>query len=682
MLSELAGREVPAALAEAVFRETEGNPFFVEEVFRHFVEEGRMFDDTGAFRPDIEINELDVPESVRLVVGRRLERLGPEAHKALAAAAVVGRGFSFRLWEAVADIDAGALLDIVDEAEGARVIVPEEREGDAHYTFAHELIRQTLLSSLTIPRRQRLHLAVANAMELLESRAAEMRPSEIATHLLEAGVAADADRTIDALTRAADRAFEAAAFEDSARFVESALELLDPDEALRRVQLLERLGQTRRAGGDIEEALATFRSVIASYRELGEAEAAGRLCFDAGYLLTFLGRFQEAIVLNNEGIELLADRVVAERANLLAGSAAIMSIGGFPHLAEDRFVQAETIADQLGPAVQGRVAWLRCVNRQAAGDLVGSAEAGRRAADFLRTAGDLWTLADALAWWAFALVNIGHYEEAAARAEEAIDVATRTGHTTAAALATRPTVLWALRMFGDLEEYEAAARRDIELFERSPLFSQSYTWLGVATQLRGRMEESITHHDRACELELPSAYVMAWAYRALNRALAGAHDACRGQLAERIGELTDAKAVPTLGPYHARLAAAEAVAIVGEAHMAGDLYPIVCANLAEPVMERFWDGAVPSRLAGMLASTVGAWPEAEAHFEYALEAASTNILDAPQIRYWYGKMLADRGLAQDQPRANKLIVSALTEYERLGMPVHAAMARELLRVHA
>src|SRR5207302_1084609 len=111
-----------------------------------------------------------------LVVGRRLDRLGSEARKALAAGAVVGRGFSFSLLEAITDVDSGRLLDIVEDAEQARVIVPEEREGEIYYSFAHELIRQTLLASLSMLRRQRMHLAVADAMERLYKDTMLLRP--------------------------------------------------------------------------------------------------------------------------------------------------------------------------------------------------------------------------------------------------------------------------------------------------------------------------------------------------------------------------------------------------------------------------------------------------------------------------------------------------------------------------
>jgi predicted ATPase len=231
MLDALAGKGAPDAIVGAIFDETEGNPFFVEEVFRHLVEEGKVFDDAGEFRTDVEVDELDVPESVRLVVGRRLQRLGSEAQKVLAAGAVLGRAFAFTLLEQITDTDAGRLLDIVEEAEAARVIVAEERDGQVHYSFAHELIRQTLLSGLSLLRRQRLHLAVANAIEQTDASAATTRASEIAHHLLQAGAGADNERTLGYLEHTADRALEAAAFEEALRAIDDALSLVgDEDE--------------------------------------------------------------------------------------------------------------------------------------------------------------------------------------------------------------------------------------------------------------------------------------------------------------------------------------------------------------------------------------------------------------------------------------------------------------------
>ena len=99
MLEALSGQPPPAALAGVVYRETEGNPFFVEEVFQHLKEEGRIFDDAGRWRSDLDIDELQVPAGVRLVIGRRLERVSDDTRKALTVAAVIGRSFELgRCW--------------------------------------------------------------------------------------------------------------------------------------------------------------------------------------------------------------------------------------------------------------------------------------------------------------------------------------------------------------------------------------------------------------------------------------------------------------------------------------------------------------------------------------------------------------------------------------------------------
>ena len=61
MLRALSGHEPPQTLVDVVYSETEGNPFFVEEVFQHLAEEGRLFDAMGQWRSDLSIDELEVP---------------------------------------------------------------------------------------------------------------------------------------------------------------------------------------------------------------------------------------------------------------------------------------------------------------------------------------------------------------------------------------------------------------------------------------------------------------------------------------------------------------------------------------------------------------------------------------------------------------------------------------------
>src|SRR2546426_11301069 len=181
MLQALTGQPPPPALVKAIYRETEGNPFFVEEVFQHLSEQGRLLDAEGRWRSDLQVGELDVPEGVRLVISRRLERVSEECRTALTDAAVVGRDFSFELLQSLTQLGADCLLDAIDEAERANLIVAADdvpvvagdRALEARFRFAHDLIRQTLISGLSLPRRQRLHLRVADTMEQVYGKGAE-----------------------------------------------------------------------------------------------------------------------------------------------------------------------------------------------------------------------------------------------------------------------------------------------------------------------------------------------------------------------------------------------------------------------------------------------------------------------------------------------------------------------------
>jgi predicted ATPase len=101
MLNGLSQRQAPNSLVSLIFEESQGYPFFVEEVYRHLIEEGKVFDAAGQFRTDIKVDEIDIPDNVRLIISRRLERLDENEKRALAAAAAIGRSFSFQLLTAI-----------------------------------------------------------------------------------------------------------------------------------------------------------------------------------------------------------------------------------------------------------------------------------------------------------------------------------------------------------------------------------------------------------------------------------------------------------------------------------------------------------------------------------------------------------------------------------------------------
>jgi predicted ATPase len=68
MVEALAGQSAPEDLVRVIDSETEGNPFFVEEVYLHLAASGVLFDTQGRVRPDLKVDDVSVPDSIRLVV--------------------------------------------------------------------------------------------------------------------------------------------------------------------------------------------------------------------------------------------------------------------------------------------------------------------------------------------------------------------------------------------------------------------------------------------------------------------------------------------------------------------------------------------------------------------------------------------------------------------------------------
>jgi class 3 adenylate cyclase/tetratricopeptide (TPR) repeat protein len=309
MLAGLAGQEPPSRLVAVLYAEAEGNPFFTEEVFKHLAEEGRLFDADGVFRTDLSVDELDVPEGVRLVVGHRLRRLGEDGPKVLGSAAVIGRVFSFELLRVVEEMPEDPLLDLVEVAERVGLILSvDDGSHEDRFMFAHELIRQTVLGELSAPRRRRLHARTAEALERVYAADLGAQAAAIAHHLIEAGPAADPKRTFHYLAMAGEFAMESAAYEDALRHFERALSLKQLATPREMADLLFGLGQAQRSLGYWDQAMDSWREALDAYASLGEVEEEGRLCWELAWQMNWAARWAEAVEMAQRGLASLETR--------------------------------------------------------------------------------------------------------------------------------------------------------------------------------------------------------------------------------------------------------------------------------------------------------------------------------------------------------------------------------------
>ena len=231
----------PEGLAEAVHRETEGNPLFVGEIVRMLAEEGRL-----GRAPDAPDQPLGVTEGVKAVIGRRLARLSDPCRELLARASVIGVEIPIDLVVGLEGRPASQLMALFDEAVAAHVLM-EPRTSGGTWRFAHALIRDVLYASLPGSVRRDLHLRMARTLEA--QRTPEPPLAELAHHYVLAGPAAEPGIAIDYATRAAERATAVHAHEESARLYRLGLQASGLDDR-GRCTLLLRLGASASRAGD------------------------------------------------------------------------------------------------------------------------------------------------------------------------------------------------------------------------------------------------------------------------------------------------------------------------------------------------------------------------------------------------------------------------------------------------
>jgi len=309
-MEQAAGHEMTEegiALAHALHRETFGNPFFLGEVIRHLAQTGAIVQQAGRWVATVDVHNAELPVSVREVVDQRVGRLGEDATRMLAHAAVIGREFDLDVLTLVLDVDEGEVLDVLDAAADAALI---EEIGAGRYAFAHGLIEHSLYETLRATRRARAHRRVAEAIEALCGDDPGARVGELAYHWAAASAPQERDRATEYALLAGDRALADLAPGDALRWYRQALDVLEASgepASLARCRALTGLGEAERRTGD------------PAYRET--LLAAARLARDLGETDLLVS----AALANNRGMLSASGTVDAERVEML--EAAVDAIG-------------------------------------------------------------------------------------------------------------------------------------------------------------------------------------------------------------------------------------------------------------------------------------------------------------------------------------------------------------------
>ena len=352
-LERRAGQELDKSgedLAAALHRETEGNPFFVREIMRHLVEVGAILEQDGRWSSTRPIEEVGLPESVREVIGRRLNRLSDECGEVVSVGSVIGRDFDLAVLDRVTGVEQDALADLLDEAVRAGGVIDEVSNIMGRYSFSHALVRETLYEELSTNRRVRLHRRVGEALEDLFPTDPGPYLSELAHHFFEASIGGAEHKAIDYALKAGRRAIDQFAYEEAVVHFERALQLLESLPAADSLILCEALIACAEAHQFMAD-LSAARQYAVRAAEIARREAwperLARAALAYGGLWIDIGVVQEELVaLLREGIAGLPEE--HPLVPLLEGRLAMDLFSGDPAELEAHSLRAVELA-RRGP---------------------------------------------------------------------------------------------------------------------------------------------------------------------------------------------------------------------------------------------------------------------------------------------------------------------------------------------
>jgi DNA-binding CsgD family transcriptional regulator len=283
VMRAVGGVALPPELVATVHQQTEGNPLFVREVVRLLAEEGLLAQERLS---DLRGWDFRLPEGIREVIGRRLDRLSGNCNEVLTVASIVGREFGIGLLERVVQQPQEQLLKVLEEALVAQII-DELPSPAGHYRFSRALIRQTLAAEISTTQKVYLHARIAQALEELYGADAQAHAAELAYHFAEAEAVAGTEKLVHYSYLAGGRALAAYAYEEALAYFQRALtakeggstcsgELqYDPTQGATDAEtadLLFGLGRAQVATYQIPEALVSLGRAFEYYASAGDVE--------------------------------------------------------------------------------------------------------------------------------------------------------------------------------------------------------------------------------------------------------------------------------------------------------------------------------------------------------------------------------------------------------------------------
>jgi len=416
------GGPVSSELNELLYVQSEGNPFFAEELILCWLERGALAQKGDQWVAVAPLEHV-LPASIVGILRLRFAQLSTDVIDLLRVASIIGRTFELPLLAMVEGQEVEAVEEHLREAERAGLVRGDQ---SGLFTFNHDMIRACLYTEVSSSRRKRLHQTIGKVLEMRYNQASLKSTallSELAFHFMHSS---DQSRSVLYAEQAAEQALRSSAVKEAMNYYHIALKHLDPNDERRGKFMLD-LGKAALLAGDEGEAVNAYQGALECLAQSNEPDAAAQAAYNLGLVQWRLGNLDAARAAFEHALKLLRHRQSAEVVRVLIDLSTVLTI--YMHRQAEGMnyaQQALEVADCLGDDAL-KAGALRAIAGKlyvSGNDMASASQSLERALALAEASNEPSEIAACcfyLVWAYYWMADIGHSYEVSLRGLEFIE---------------------------------------------------------------------------------------------------------------------------------------------------------------------------------------------------------------------------------------------------------------------
>jgi predicted ATPase len=291
---------VPSEFANLIYKETEGNPFFIKEVLKSLIDDKALKIKDNRLILKISPDEIVIPLSIQELIKLRLQKLDYESVDVLEYATVIGNEFKFDLLNNIIDISESKLINILGKLAKVKIIEELDDEKSYSWQFTHNKIHEVIYNNITDNKKKLIHLRLAKYLEDVKIDNLDEVVYDLAYHFYK-GV--DFDRALSYSIEGGEKAMRLFAYKEALDLYNiglNSVRLLDERLAKtahykeKKIDVLSRLGMLNRISGDMDKSLTYFEQMIGLCDEIDDPQRKAKTYLEIGRIYEQKMFFKEA----------------------------------------------------------------------------------------------------------------------------------------------------------------------------------------------------------------------------------------------------------------------------------------------------------------------------------------------------------------------------------------------------